>query len=154
MKTQSLRPHSKSERTARFYRRMDALGFTFAETETLRLAQLTLTRWAERECNGEVERDEATGKTYSRHTYGVNDTRRSIPDRETGALRRVKETVDTRNAREAAAKVQGHGSGLPPVTAYHQTDPRGCALYLVPADVIPEGGDIGSYYSRGLAVCI
>ena len=41
----------------------------------------------------------------------------------------------------------------PSFVAFHQGDPRGCALYLVPQKDIPAGADISSYYSRGFAIC-
>ena len=40
----------------------------------------------------------------------------------------------------------------PGLAAYVQGDPRGCALYIIrPQDRI-KGADVGSYYSRGIAV--
>ena len=36
--------------------------------------------------------------------------------------------------------------------AYHQTDPRGCAVYIVRKADIPDGADIGSRYTRGVTV--
>jgi len=91
---------------------------------TLRRAQLTLHRWAELECGtGEgrdtwhVERDDTTQKPTMVHQYHVAGEwytdRHPIPDREAGALRRV----------EAVCKAAG-------LYYYHQTDPRGCALYV------------------------
>lgn len=89
---------------------------------TLRRAQMTLHRWAELECGtdaGHVERegDDGTGRPYfvpdwrGRGPGGV--VRHAIPDREAGALRRV----------AAACKALG-------LHYFHQTDPRGCALYV------------------------
>lgn len=91
---------------------------------TLRRAQLTLHRWAELECGteaGHIERegDDGEGRPYFVTAYGqrwglVNKyARRPIPDREQGALARV----------AAACKASG-------LYFYHQTDPRGCALYV------------------------
>ncbi len=145
------RPSAKRQRIARFYDSMTRMGFTYGETEILRRAQMTLHRWAERECNGEVERDEETGKTYAVYDNGRCMVRTATPDRETGALKRIRETVDIRNAREAAASEYKTREALPNLVAYHQTDPRGCALYLVEGSPID---DVSSYYSRGFAVCI
>lgn len=36
---------------------------------------------------------------------------------------------------------------------YQQTDPRGCALYLIRPGDIPAGESVEAYYTRGLAVC-
>lgn len=143
-----MKRETKASRAARFYKRMSDLGFTHEETETLRRAQLTLPRWAECECNGEIERDEKTGRPMSFAGYHGQSSRTgyTVPDRETGALRRVKAIVDARNA-----KANIPGERLIP---YHQTDPRGVALYLVKASEIPAGKDISDYYDRGFAVCI
>ena len=60
-----------------------------------------------------------------------------IPDRERGALRRL------------AMLMASH----PAYIAYPQGDPRGCALYIVPKESLPEGANIDSYYTRGIAIC-
>lgn len=152
--------NSKAARTARFYENMSSLGFTYGETETLRRAGMTLHRWAERECNGEVERDEATGKTYYEIESPQGKRRRyPVPDRETGALKRIAAVIAARNARAANPAAGNGGLNRPPekvgpVSFYHQTDPRGCALYILRPGDVPEGEDAGSYYSRGVAVCI
>lgn len=92
--------YTQKQRIADFYSRMEKLGFTYDETETLRRAQMTLHRWAERECNGEVERDEKTGKCWRfwYSTRGVKLAAR-VPDLETGAWKRVLRTLEHRNQR-------------------------------------------------------
>ena len=131
-----MKRNTKKEQTARFYNTMADLGFRFDETETLRRAQITLHTWAEHECNGVIQRDDDTGKP--RRYYGRNmDHSAPAPDREKGALARI------------AAVMSGH----PELVSYHQTDPRGCALYIIrKADA--AGRDISSVYNRGVAVCI
>lgn len=139
--------YTKRQRIADFYSRMEAMGFTYDEIETLRRAQMTLHRWAERECNGEVERDEETGNcyAYSGNYVQANDPRRRrrVADLETGAWKRIAATVAARNEREASGEA---------LIAYHQTDPRGCALYLVKAGDL-RGHDIAAVYNRGFGVC-
>ena len=140
--------YTKAMRIGQFYDTMSKMGFSYAETETLRRAQMTLSRWSEAECNGEIERNEKTGKperVSQAWLNGRNDKRHAwpCPDRETGALKRAQAVVDARNAREAE-----------PLRMYHQGDPRGCSLYLVRASDVPDGSDIGSYYSRGFGVCV
>ena len=128
---------------------MGRVGFSAAETETLLKAERALHRWAEMECGTgddrhtvSVERDEQTGKPFRRvqfYSYAGKwvDRREPCRDMEAAALRRV------------AAIAEAH----PGMSFYHQGDPRGCALYLIrPGDVI-EGADVGSYYSRGIAIC-
>jgi len=113
-----------------------AMGYTRAEAESLRRASVTLRRWHERECGtdgGCIERDDTTNKPHWNSSWTGSLTQ--IRDLETGALRRI-------------ARIVGRG----PHTAYIQTDPRGCALYLMRPGDVPEGGDADSYYTRGLAI--
>lgn len=154
------------------FSRLQELGFTYEESQQLRRIQLTLRRWAERECgdgsNFAIERDEQTGKPFSVY-HGPNagwNKRYPIADREAGALRRLKAIVDARNFRSVPALVSGNKMNPDPkdprfIFAYHQTDPRGCALYLVTrSQLISTEGDHGAHllpiesnYNRGLAVC-
>ncbi len=108
--------HSLIDRAARY-----GVALTFDQAHTLRRAELTLHRWAELECGDgndysswAIERDEATGKPYFvRYPHNGPSRRSPVADREAGALRRV-------------AKLCAD-AGL---YFYHQTDPRGCALYV------------------------
>jgi hypothetical protein len=124
----------EAETREHMYRALASLGLSYEECETLRRCSMTLHRWAEHECNGAIQRDEATGKPYVYSTY---DGRRMYPtaDREAGALKR------------AASILKAHGLEL-----YHQGDPRGAALYVIRPGDVPKGEDVGSYYSRGIAV--
>lgn len=110
----------------------------YDDANTLRRAQLTLHRWAELECGDgnnyaswAIERDE-TGKpflcTYPHNVHPSKGTRHLVDDRERGALRRV------------AAICKEIGAHF-----YHQTDPRGCALYVA-AEPLTD-----SNYNRGIA---
>jgi hypothetical protein len=116
-------------------------GFDPTEADQLRRIELTLHRWGEHECNGAIERDEKTGKPYWISTAYLNGQgvfhRWRTADREAGALRRL-EAIMARH---------------PEYAAYHQTDPRGCALYIVPLQSL-EGVSIENHYTRGLAVCV
>lgn len=93
------------------------INVDFATANTLRLAELTLRRWADLECGDgndyaswAIERDEATGKPYMcRYPHSGKMSRYPVADHEKGALKRVKAT------------------GL---HFYHQADPRGAALYV------------------------
>jgi hypothetical protein len=141
------------------FSRLQALGFTYDESAALRRVEMTLQRWAETECGDgndhgswAIERDEKTGKPYMVHhhyTHGRGTdytTRRPIADREAGALRRAKAIVDARNARKPFGAENLH--------FYHQTDPRGCALYVLRESDIPGGtAEAETNYTRGLAVC-
>ena len=138
---------TKADRTARFYRVFSELGFSFDETEILRRAELTLHRWHELECGDDngfrsfhIERDEETGKPFEVSHYHRNGTtaRHPVADREKGALRRIAEVL------KGKENIAGY---------YQQTDPRGCALYIIRKGDIPEGEHVECYYTRGIAVC-
>jgi len=109
-------------------------GITRTDAETLIRAEMTLHRWAERECNGELERDDETGKPYVVNTRTMR--RYPTSDREAGAIRRI----------NAITSLAG-------LAYYHQTDPRGAALYILRPGDVPEGCNAESYYSRGLCIC-
>ena len=143
---------SKTEAVLRLGQQLAALGFTASEVVGLMRIERTLHRWAELECGDSneygswsIERDgeNGDGKPFMVHHHyqygqGGSVTRTPVPDREAGALAKL-------------AKIMAGKRG---VVAYHQGDPRGCALYIVRTDDIPKGGRIDSYYSRGVAVCI
>jgi hypothetical protein len=113
-----------------------------SEANILRRAERTLHRWAELECGDgnayasrAIERDEDTGTPYmvryQHSSVNHSATRTRIPDREAGALRRV--------AALCAVKGWYH---------WHQTDPRGCALYISREPLTD------ATYTRGVAVAV
>lgn len=130
--------------TQSFLASLNARGIhlDFDHANELRRAQITLRRWAELECGDSnahgswaIERsDNGDGPPFMVHhhwTHGAGKdsvTKTRIPDREAGALRRVKAIC------EAAS-----------LYYYHQGDPRGCALY-----VAAEPMDDTNYSSRGV----
>lgn len=131
---------NKTERLALLINRLTALGFTLSEIQRLRRIEGTLRRWSEAECNGEIERDEADDNKPYRCNHNVGPLSFDpypIPDREASALKRLEAIVFARNAR--ARGVDETLTANPfmqtpddrDVIAYHQTDPRGCSLYLV-----------------------
>lgn len=124
----------EAETREHMYRALASLGLSYDECETLRRCSMTLHRWAERECNGEIERDETTGRPYAFNTYTY---KRAYPiaDRERGALKR------------AGAILKAHG-----LTLYHQGDPRGASLYILRPSDLADGSDVESCYTRGIAV--
>lgn len=131
--------NKKMRQALDFYKRMSNYGVSEVDADALRRIEMTLHRWAEHECNGDIERDETTNKTYNVYGQDGPGKIRRFPcaDREAGALKRL------------AALMQKY----PQLVAYHQGDPRGCALYLVPKDKL-AGKEIDSYYSSyGVAVC-
>ena len=97
--------------------RRAGINLTTDDARTLRRAELTLNAWATEECNGTIQRDcDGDNRPYR---YGFpyflepvypGDP---IPDRERGALERVK------------AVCRKYGADY-----YHQGDPRGASLYI------------------------
>ena len=117
------------------------ISLSFDDVNTLRRAQIVLHRWSEQECgesndyaSWSIERDWQTGVPYRcwyPHGGKIGNRfpqRTRIADREAGALRRVAEICER--------------NGL---QYYHQTDPRGCALYI-------STEPLGDSYTRGIAV--
>lgn len=122
-----------------------ACGVSLDDAHKLRRISMTLRRWYELECgdgNGYIERDEKTGVpryfNCNSRFASANDPRawRVIPDRETGAIKRLD-------------KIMGQ---YPSLKTYIQGDPRGCALYILRPNDVPQGENADSYYSRGIAV--
>lgn len=119
---------------------LERIGISYADAVSLRRISMTLHRWHELECGtdaGAIERDEQTGKTYWLNAY--SGKRWPCPDRETGARKRLAKIM---------AKYADKG-----LSAYVQGDPRGAALYILRPSDVPEGEDVGAYYSRGVVVC-
>ena len=124
-----------------------SLGISYDDAVALRRISMTLRRWHELECGDGndraswcVERDEQTGKPFKTVWYhkrlDPKPFKYPIPDRERGALKRL-------------AKIMAR---YPHLSTYVQTDPRGCALYLLRPNDVPAGADPSCYYSRGIPV--
>lgn len=126
--------------TARIMQTLNRLGFSIEESLELFKVERTLHRWHERECNGEINRDETTGKVYGIfecHRRGLTRTRLPIRDLKTAAVR----------------KLSGIMASKPSLLSYVQPDPRGAALYICEKERMPNFKySIESYYSCGLAV--
>ena len=129
--------------------RLEKAGISYEHANALRRISMTLSRWGELECGDgneygswAIERDESTEVPYMvhhRYMHGQGkDTvhRTRIADREKGALKRLQAIM----------------SKYPDLLAYHQTDPRGCAVYVLRKDDVPVGSSVDSVYNRGVAV--
>jgi hypothetical protein len=129
------------------------LGFTRAEAEQLRRISMTLHRWFEHECNGAIQRDgeNSDGKPF---WYSTETGRKygAIPDREAGAMRRLRAIIDARNDRRLQDGTAIDVSNPPLLRYYIQGDPRGAVLYILRPGDVPEGKDVSGYYSRGICV--
>lgn len=109
-----------------------------------RLAMIShqLVLWCVQMCNGEIERDEETGKVYRRYGMNQPDTPiRRFParDMETGAIKRAQAICERNGGR-----------------FYYQTDARGCAAYFWrsgepgPRTIGPDEDISRSYATRAL----
>ena len=126
--------------------RLGKLGLGYDEAQALRRISMTLQRWGELECGDSnehaswaIERDEVSDKPYMVRYYHTGDSkprRTPVADREKGALKRL-QTIMSKH---------------PDLLAYHQTDPRGCAVYVLRKDDVPVGSSVDSVYNRGVAV--
>ena len=113
-----------------------SIGVSNEDATALRRISRTLRRWFELECGddmGAIERDD-DGIPYWKPNF--NSRKYRVPDRENGAYKRL-------------AKIM---AAYPDLTPYVQCDPRGCALYLLRPNDVPDGKDASAYYSRGIAV--
>lgn len=143
--------NTKEQNRFNLFTRLATLGFSFEESQALRRIELTLQRWAEGECGDSnnyasfhIERDDQTGKPYRvvmPHDRPPSKAIRTpIADREAGALKRL------------ALIMANH----PHLVAYHQSDPRGCMLYILrKSDLLSHDGQplpINANYTRGVAV--
>lgn len=117
------------------------MGFSYDEANTLRRIEMTLARWSEHECNGNIQREgeDSDGKPRWFSNYAIENQSEPkgcrIPDREKGALNRCNKLMESH----------------PDYIFYHQGDPRGCSLYIIAKSDVH--GDLNSCYTRGVAVC-
>ena len=158
------KPNQMSTQKAKFelFQRLEAMGFTYEEAVQLRRIEMTLHRWSEQECGDSnsyaswaIERDEKTDKPFRCvYPHGGDPypkpRRYPIADRERGARKRAAAIVRARNARFHGTNPEDTRAQY--VQFYHQTDPRGCALYIVRVADVPEGQSLDAFYTRGLAV--
>lgn len=126
-------------------------GIEYDDAMALRKIAMTLRRWFELECGDSnsygswaIERngnepDDTPFMVHHHYAHGHGKdtvTKTRIPDREHGARRRL-------------AKIMAK---YPKFSAYIQSDPRGASLYILRPGDVPEGAEVDSCYSRGLAV--
>lgn len=128
--------------------RLQALGISWDDATYLRRISMTLHRWHELECGidgGCIERgyytpraftSDENGIPYWANHNGTKTTYRRMPDRETGARKRLSHIFQR----------------YPELMPYIQGDPRGASLYVVRNADVPAGGSIDAYYTRGVAV--
>lgn len=142
-------PKQRAEIVARLVQ----LGIAYHHAENLRRISMTLQRWFELECGVEggmpnstlsVEREggdgDGDGKPFCRIQYMERggkwiDRKSPVRDREKGARKRLASIM----------------ADYPDLVPYVQTDPRGCAVYVLKKSDV-NGREIDSVYTRGIAV--
>ena len=145
-KREVLRQHNQEQT-------LQSLGFTLTESQSLRRISMTLHCWAEHECNGTIERDE---NRNNRPFWSNPGTGRHfvapVADREAGAMKRLRAIFARHHDRQTPSWPDGTAVYPNPLTFYIQGDPRGAALYVIRPGDVPAGADVGSCYSRGVAI--
>lgn len=143
-----MRTNTKKARLIHLSNSLASLGFNANEIDALISIERGLSRWHELECGTgndrvsvSVERDEKTRKPFKRVQF---QSRSGWIDRKT-PCRDMEKSHLSRLARVMEGKA---------VRAYVQGDPRGCALYILRPNDVPQGADVHAYYSRGIAVCV
>lgn len=125
---------------ARTIKNRTGVDITHLDAKVLRLAETTLQRWAEQECGTSndkhsvsIERDETTNKPYRvvRPHKNNQTIKTPIQDREASTLKRVQALT---------ASLGLH--------FYHQTDPRGCTLYVASEPLNDQN------YTNGIACSV
>jgi hypothetical protein len=145
---QTTMQQTKKQQTARFFDLMAENGFTYDETAALLKAERALRKWGELACGTgdgnrsvNVFRDESGRPFYRVQFYADRQWRESVQPKR-----------DTEKA--ALAKVEAIMARKPGFRAYHQTDPRGCSLYIIRPGDIEAGGNVHALYNRGIALCV
>jgi hypothetical protein len=149
-----------NKETHKMLSRLESLGISQEDALSLRRISTVLHNWHTLECGdssdygswcitrghkyGQVFDHDDDGKPFLEHHHyhriGLNirdyTTYTRIPDRETGAKKRLEKIM----------------SRYPELVPYIQTDPRGCSLYVIPKDKL-DNRDASCYYSSiGTAV--
>lgn len=132
--------------------RLNQIGIPYDDARALRRISMTLRRWFELECGDgnnygswAIERDDnGDGPPYMVHHHYAHGqgkdtvTRTRIADRESGARKRLEKILVK----------------YPTLTPHIQTDPRGCALYILTQEQLEhcKGMSLDSIYNNGIAV--
>lgn len=109
------------------------------DAAALRRISMTINAWNIRMCNGDIQRCETSNIPYTWFRPALGKPMQQGPraaDREAGAMKRLKDIM----------------SRYPAMSHYVQGNPRGCCLYIIRPGDVPEGKEIDSHYTNGIAV--
>lgn len=141
---------TKRDRLLDLYERLQHWGISRDDIDSLLRVEKGLSRWSAMECGtdaGAIMRDEKTGKPFFQKDIYIRGEwktiKRPIRDLEKSYLARLNNIM----------------SRYPQFIHYIQSDPRGCAVYIIPRDKIPAGVAVlpwidSNYSSVGCAVCV
>jgi hypothetical protein len=130
-------------------------GISSEDARALRRISITLHRWHELECgadNGYASFVVTRGRKEKREfIYDENGSPFIESHPHSGAKTSYEPIADReRGAKDRLAKIM---TRYPELGTYIQTDPRGCALYIIPRDKIRDGLTVENCYSSiGIAV--
>ena len=129
-------------------------GFDYADALALRRISMTLHRWHELECGDSNDYGSwtvARGKKDKRGVFEYDDDGGPFIEYHPhkGETRYTRTPDKERGARKRLAKIM---TRYPGYVAYVQGDPRGASLCILRPGDVPEGADVSSCYSRGIAV--
>jgi hypothetical protein len=134
---------NNAERKAYHQRQASAqakYGISAEAYETLCRCEHTVQQWNERECNGEIQRDEPTDQ------WPLGRPRRFACNKYGEAAIDLGYTYD--RAAAATRKAVQQLQDLPDLAIYWQDDCRGAGIYIYSrAELLAHGGDISSVYS-------
>lgn len=116
MKNTKANPDNRKTRRARKVSDFAKLGVVASDFRKLCQLERALHKWGEDYCNGDVFLDEETGQAFRHFKLTDYSPEATLP-------------TDNREV-SALASVASVMSAYPALWFFHQSDPRGCALYV------------------------
>jgi hypothetical protein len=135
-----MKTESKTLRTLRLAQRLAHFKLSPDDIAKLLRIEKKLRRWHELQCGVEAGHVEEVGGEGSGKWEFVNRHGNRSPIRDPG--------------KQADKALNVFTAENPDLFFYVQTDPRGCALYLLKKSDAQSGEKLGSVYCRGVAICI
>lgn len=135
-----MKTESKTLRTLRLAQSLAHLHFPPTDIEKLLRIEKKLRRWHELQCGAEAGHVEEVGGEGSGKWEFVNQHGHRSPIRDAG--------------KQAGKALDAFKASHPDLFFYVQTDPRGCALYVLNVRQMHPSEDLHAVYDRGVAICI
>lgn len=145
---------------------LQTAGISYEDATALRRISMTLHRWHELECGDSNDYaswtiargrwiysksvPEINGKAGKEFVYDDNGT--PFEERHIHTENKARYTPIADKERGALKRLAAIMARYPALGFYVQGDPRGASLYILRPGDIPEGAQVDSAYSRGIAV--